>query len=56
MNGLEEYTDYIYRVDVSDKENNVIGTRANIKTYCSGNGNSYCAGTKTCPTCKRNRF
>ena len=38
INGLEEYTDYVYRVDVADKDNNVVGTKANIKTYCSGTG------------------
>lgn len=36
--GLEEYTEYLYRVDIADNENNVIGTRATIKTYCSGTG------------------
>lgn len=35
---LEEYQDYIYRVDVADKENMTIGERALVKTYCSGTG------------------
>lgn len=38
VNKLEEYKDYIYRVDIEDKENIVVGNRATIKTYCSGRG------------------
>ncbi|MCI9366099.1 MAG: hypothetical protein HFJ54_06090 [Clostridia bacterium] len=36
INGLEEYTDYIYRIDVADENNMTIGTIAGVKTYCSG--------------------
>jgi len=35
-NGLEEYQDYVYRVDVADKDNMTIGSIATVKTYCSG--------------------
>lgn len=38
VNGLEEYQDYVYRVDVADNDNNVIGTKNVVKTYCSGTG------------------
>jgi len=38
ITGLEEYQDYIYRVDVADENNMTIGTTAEVKTYCSGTG------------------
>ena len=38
INGLEEYQDYVYRVDIADKDNDTIGIKENVKTYCSGKG------------------
>lgn len=38
ISGLEEYQDYIYRVDVTDNNNIAIGKTAAVKTYCSGKG------------------
>ncbi len=38
INGLEEYQDYIYRMDVADQNNMTIGEAAVVKTYCSGKG------------------
>ena len=51
ITGLEEYTDYVYRIDVADKDNNVIGTKANVKTYCSGTGFE-CTNGVQCDVCE----
>lgn len=53
ISGLEEYQDYIYRVDVTDNNNIVIGTIETVKTYCSGTGLE-CGGYTMCEVCKRN--
>ncbi len=55
INELEEYQDYIYRVDVSDKNNITIGSRASVKTYCSGKGN-WCEGGNECVNCSGTRI
>lgn len=38
ISGLEEYTDYLYRVEVTDKINITEGEINKIRTYCKGTG------------------
>ncbi|MCI9366570.1 MAG: hypothetical protein HFJ54_08860 [Clostridia bacterium] len=47
---MDDYQDYIYRVDVSDENNMTIGTAANVKTYCSGISFE-CEGRIKCTSC-----
>ena len=56
VNGLSEYTDYYYNVQVSDGTNSPNKVSAStVRTFCPGN-EFYCPGYSyvTCPTCKGN--
>lgn len=50
IKSLEEYQDYIYRVDVADGNNVIVGDRKAVKTYCSGTGLE-CTEGVTCAVC-----
>lgn len=52
---LEEYTDYIYTLEVEDEWDKVGGTIRQVKTYCSGK-HEYCHDASFCADCRSTGF
>jgi len=50
VTGLEEYTEYIERIEVKEQINTVIGENVKIRTYCSGKS-IRCEKAERCANC-----